>query len=319
MRLRLLILFITSLSGVLVAQDTIYVKRGKPIIAYIISKDNTEIVYKKKDQPDSSGLYTVFVADIRSIHYKNHIVADYTRIDYDENAEIHKAEEKTSRKNSIVFSLESGIELLTRNNDDDVLKLWKSNTKSGTGLEGNRFALPVYFKFTMFFGQSKRNSLTNGLGITYLPKYVYGSENNGENMIRLNNYILSDIVDFSHSLNLKKTVFIVIATGIDIYFLSGNLKLGSIAYSNILDEAVPVSPRLAAGLDLVISDRFTFNIRLGCNISKNDFLSYYTVSNRTDGDIGRINLKGPYILLNMTWNFWYFKNRLKFKPGKDQI
>ena len=80
MRLKLFLFFIIVLPAYCIAQDTIFVKNGQVIPAIIIEKNNTEIKYRRFGPPESAAIYSIFVSDISSIHYKDGIIADYSQV-----------------------------------------------------------------------------------------------------------------------------------------------------------------------------------------------------------------------------------------------
>ena len=91
MRIFFLSLSLFVFSNILIAQDTIYLKSGEKIPAEIIEKGEVELKYKKIQQLESVAIYSVFMIDIASIHYKNGSVVDYSK--YDPNSNIKQEKE----------------------------------------------------------------------------------------------------------------------------------------------------------------------------------------------------------------------------------
>jgi hypothetical protein len=314
MKSRLIFLLLLTFSVTLSAQDTIFVKNGNPIPAVIVEKNSTEVQYKKFGQPEPAAIYSLFVSDIISIHYRNGIIADYTQAGkVDENKPL-TAYETAGTMRTIRISVGAGADNFYRNSSDPLLEFWRYHTGNNDAVLGwNSVAIPVSIKTTFVIGASGRNWLGDELQIVITPKdAINASAFSGTTALQLHNNYVSIILFYGHTLNHKRTVAALLEPGLDLSMMNGYFKFGTDVYDVALDFGTGF--HIATGLDWIISKRFTANCRFGYRTMKTKemhkdetsstgYSSFY-VTNKTDGDLLTINWNGPYISAGLNLNFY---------------
>jgi hypothetical protein len=320
MRERLFVMFFVLFSGIASAQDTIFVKSGEVIPVKIVSKDNTEIKYKKFGQPEPAGIYSVFVSDIKSIHYEDGIIADYTVPD--ENSINNKPQTTLQMAGKMgVIKISAGISgnYSNRNGSDNLLLFWQY--RNGTNVPEIEWK-PVYYsiemKATFVIGQTGRNFLGDELQLIVTPKNaIYSTNADGSNGISLRSFYTNIILFYGHTLNHKKTLFAVFEPGLDIAPMSGYLKLSNITYD--IPGNIGFGLHLAVGADWVISKRVQVSFRVGQRFMKIEEYnkdsgsstgwSQFYVNHAINDDLVNVKWNGPYASLGLSWSFYA---KLKF-------
>ena len=312
MKAKLLFLLLIVVSGLLSAQDTIYVKNGKPIPATIIEKNNTEVKYKKFGQPEPAAIYSIFVTDIASIHYKDGIIADYTQTGMTDENKPKTAIEMAGSMKSIRISFGLRGEYFIRNPSDDLLTFWRYYTGDPRAeIEGNPIAIPIVMRATFTLGSTKRNWMGDEVQVVLMPKDAINAVNNGgASEIKLGNNIASIILFYGHTLNHKRSLAAILEPGLDLGFSDGFIKLSNKTYD--LSNNFGMGFHIALGADWVISRRFTADFRLGYrtmkikemhkdNTSTTGYSTFYVPG--TTEDL-KISWNGPYATLGLSWNFY---------------
>ena len=139
MKAQFLLLSLLLISGIVSAQDTIFVKTGEVIPAVIVEKTSMEIKYKKFGQAESAAIYSVFVSDIKSIHYKDGIIADYMQSDENTgNTQPQSAIDMSGTMKSMRLSVGLSYEKFNRNPDDNLQLFWQDiNGPNSPEITGN--------------------------------------------------------------------------------------------------------------------------------------------------------------------------------------
>ena len=265
----ILLLFLFGFPLVLSAQDTIFVRTGQIIPVVIVEKNNTEIKYKKFGQPEPAAIYSVFVSDVKSIHYKDGIIADYTQAgqpstDNKPAAPIAKA----GTMNAIKFSLGGGVDYFNRNSDDALLRLWRNRLKDPNAtVGGNPVSYTFLFKMNMALGNMKRNWLGDEVQFIINPSDAINATNStGTYEIKLKNFYSNLTIYYARSLNHKNNLLATIETGLDMAFMSGYIKDDNISYN--MYGNVGGGFHAAVGVDWFLSKRITASLRGGYRSGK---------------------------------------------------
>lgn len=313
MKLRILSLLLLAFTGILSAQDTIFVKNGQVIPAVIVEKNNTEIKYKKFGQPGSAAIYSVFVTDIRSIHYQDGIIADYSQAG--KTAPVpEKPIEKAGTMKAIKWSIGGGVDYFARNTDDALLEFWRYQTGDpNEEIGGNPLSFPFFFKMNMALGNMKRHWIGDELQVRITPSdAIYAVNDDGSDEISLGNIYSSISMYYGRSLNHKNNLLVIIEPGLDISFsMTGTIKLNNIVYE---ETGMGMGFHIATGLDWLISKRFTASLRGGYRFMKTKeehkdetatwgYASFYTNPSVND-ELLTIKWNGPYVNFGLQWSFY---------------
>lgn len=318
MKTIILLFLIFAFPLILAAQDTIFVKTGQKIPAVIVEKNNTEIKYKKFGQPEPAAIYSVFISDIKSIHYKDGIIADYTQAglpatDIKPAAPIEKA----GTMGSIKFSLGGGVQNFNRNTDERLLVFWRDrlgDPKATIG--GNPISFPINFKMNMALGNMQRHWLGDEVQFFVTPSdAIYATNSNGSYEIKLKNFYTSIIMYYGRSLNHKNNLLAIIEPGLDLAFMSGYIKLNNTTY-NIYGN-IGGGFHAALGLDWLISKRFSASLRGGIRSMKTkamwedrnvDPIKYYNFTvfgpPSTNKELLAVKWNGTYVSFGLQWSFY---------------
>jgi len=317
MRERLFVLFLLLFSGIASAQDTIFVKSGEVIPVKIVSKDNMEIKYKKFGQPEPAGIYSVFVSDIKSIHYEDGIIADYTVPD--ENSINNKPQtplEMAGKMGAWKISVGASGNYSNRSGSDNLSLFWQY--RNGTNIPKIEWN-PVYYsldlKFSSVLGHTGRNLLGDELQLIITPKDAIHSINaDGSNEIGLRTFYFNAIMFYGHTLNHKKSLFAIFEPGLDIASMSEYLILTNEKYDIL--GSMGIGLHLAIGADWIISRRVQVSFRVGQRFMKIEEGAFKDSTSSTgwsafyiNGDPVSVKWNGPYASLGLSWSFY---SKLKF-------
>ena len=314
MKTQILLLSFVLLSGVVSAQDTIYVKNGRPIPATIVEKNNIEIKYKRFGAPEPAAIYSVFISDITSIHYKDGIVADYTlqgKAETDNRPKTANELAGTMRAIKISFGLSGAT--FNRNGSDNLMLFWKNENGINNPIGGNTTYFPISLKMNFLLGQSGRNWMGDELQLIFTPDdAIYASNTSGSNEIKLKSFYYNIILYYGHTLNHKKNLAGIIEPGLDLAFMSGLIKLNNTTYD--ISGNFGAGFHLALGADWVISKRLLASARVGqrfmtikeshkSSISSTGYQTFY-VNKAVNDDLLSIKWTGPYASLGLCWSFY---------------
>jgi hypothetical protein len=318
-RLLLFLLFVFPL--ILPAQDTIFVKTGQVIPATIVDKNDIEIKYKKFGQPEPAAIYSVFISDVKSIHYKDGIIADYTQAGQPvTDNKPAAAIEKAGTMNAIKFGIGGGVQNFNRNTDDRLLVFWRDrlgDPKATIG--GNPRSFPIIFRMNMALGNMKRNWLGDEVQFFLTPSdAIYATNSTGSYEIKLKNFYTSIIMYYGRSLNHKNNLLAIIEPGLDLAFMSGYIKLFNTTKNK--SETYNMYGNLgggfhaALGLDWLISRRFTASLRGGIrsmktkamwedrSVSPTKYYNFYV--DPPSEELLAVKWNGPYVSFGLQWSFY---------------
>jgi hypothetical protein len=315
MKIRSLLLSLFVFSGILSAQDTIFVKNGQVIPAVIVEKNNTEIKYKKFGQQGSAAIYSVFVSDIKSIHYQDGIIADYT-LAGQPGAEPVKVKpiENAGTMKAIKWSFGVAADYFARNTDDALLEFWRYHTGDpNEEIGGNPLSFPVFFKMNMALGNMKRNWIGDEVQVRITPSdAIYAVNDDGSDEISLGSIFTNISMYYGRSLNHKNSLLAIIEPGLDIsWTTTGTIKINNTVYE---ESGMGMGFHIAAGLDWLISKRFTASLRGGyrsMNIKEEHidetatwgYSSFYTTTS-ANGELLSFKWKGAYVNFGLQWSFY---------------
>jgi hypothetical protein len=312
MKPRLLLLSFLFITGILSAQDTIFVKTGEVIPAVIVEKNSMEIKYKKFGQPEPAAIYSVFISDIKSIHYSDGIVADYMQSD--ENTGKTKAlssKDMAGTMSVMRFSFGFGVESFKRNTDDNLQLFWQNiNGATGAPITGNPVSFPINLKMNSAIGRSGRNWIGAELQLIFTPEdAIYSINSSGSNELMLKNFYYNIIAIYGHTLNHKKTAVLMLEPGLDLGFMSGFIKINNNTYD--ITGNLGVGFHIATGFDYLISRRLLLSARIGqrfmeieesheSSTSSTGYSSFY-VDPPSNMDLLSVKWNGTYVSLGLSF------------------
>ena len=312
MKAQYLLLSFLFFSSLVSAQDTLFVKGGQVIPVTIISKDAMELKYKKFGQPESAAIYSVFISDILSIHYKDGIVADYTATGQVENNKPAKPLELAGTMKAAKFSFGVDVGYFKRNESDNLLLFWKDYTGSSIpGAKSNPFYFPINIEMSFPMGNMGRNWAGDDVQLIFTPKdAIHYSNASGSNEIMLHTFYLNIGVYYGHTLNHKKNIIAIIEPGLDLAFMSGFIKINNSNTKITSNEGMGF--HIALGTDWIISKRLLASVRVGqrfmkidesheSSLSKTGFASFIVPS--TGEDLS-VKWNGLYASAGLSFNFY---------------
>lgn len=308
-------LLFLSISFLLTAQDTIFVKNGQVIPAVILEKNSTEIKYKKFGQPEPAAIYSVFTSDISRIHYSDGITADYSQAGQstgDDKPET--ALEMAGTMKSIRWSIGVSADYFNRNMNDDLLLFWQDKTgdKNET-IESNPYSLPLLLRMNTMLGRSGRNRLGTELQLQLTPvDAIYANDKSGANEIMLRNFYYNITLYYGHTLNHRQSLVGVIEPGVDFGFMSGHIKLSNTKYE--ISGNLGVGFHTAVGADWIISKRIMASARAGYRMmntkeshensaSSTGYSSFYVDPGASE-DLLKVSWNGTYFSFGLSWSFY---------------
>jgi hypothetical protein len=320
MKAQYLILSFLLFSSIISAQDTLFVKGGQRIPVTIIGKDAMELKYKKFGQPEPAAIYSVFISDILSIHYKDGMVADYTSKGTTETKpETPLALAGTMK--AAKFSLGMSINYFKRNETDNLLLFWKDRTGSSIpGAISNPVYFPINIKMSFPMGNMGRSWAGDDFQLIFTPKdAIHFSNASGSNEIMLNTFYGNIGLYYGHTLNHKKNLIAIIEPGLDIAFMSGFIKLNNT--KTTISGNNGMGFHIALGTDWIISKRLLASIRIGQRfmtikeqhkISETSFATYYVHPSINEDKLS-VKWNGLYAGAGLSFNFY-----AKMKTGQKK-
>ncbi len=312
MKAKLFLLLLILPCTWLKAQDTIFVKNGKPIPAIVTEKNNTEIKYKKYGAPEPAAIYSIFVTDVKSIHYSDGIVADYNaEADYPAEERPLTAYEMAGSMLAVKFSTGITADYFILNKDQDLQKLWQLATGNNKAeLGGNPLNIPILIKMGLILGKSARNWLGDELQLIITPQdAIYATAYDGTYEIKLRNFYYNITMFYGRAINHKKNLLAMIEPGVDLTFMSGYMKFNNTKY--LISGNLGTGFHIATGADWIISRRLMVNGRVGYRMlkvkeshEKEDGSSsgYFYAPGTTDQL--KIRWNGPYASLGLFFSVY---------------
>lgn len=321
-KLLLLLLFCSFVK--LSAQDTIFVKSGEVIPAVIIEKTTMEIKYKKVGQAEPAAIYSVFISDIKSIHYSDGIIADYMQTDENTGKiQPQTAIEQSGTMKAMRLSIGMSIEKFNRNTDDNLKLFWDNiNGANSPEITGNPVSYPINLRMSFVLGQSGRNWLGDELQLIFTPKDAIHSVNaSGTNELMFRNFYYNIILFYGHTLNHKKTAALMIEPGLDLGFMSGFIKINNTTYD--ISGNLGMGFHIATGVDWLITKRLLATARVGqrfmtieesheSSTSSTGYSSFY-VDPPSNMDLLSVKWNGPYFTFGLSYCFY-----VKMKNGRAE-
>ena len=316
MKKELFFLLVLFFSVKVQAQDTIFVKTGEVIPAIIISKNNTEIQYKKFGQKEPAAIYSVFVSDIKSIHFSDGIIADYTAPLVKVNKNLRPVELAPVMG---IGKLSVGMSAcrFSRGTNDELTTFWQVNPllKNSTPVVSNPAYYPLEFRMNMVMGRALRNWISTGLELIITPNDAISAKStDGKDEISLHAFYYNIPIAYGHTINHKKNLVAFFEPALNLAFFSGNIKVNGTDHQ-VLDN-LGTGMNLSCGIDWLFSKRFHASFRAGqrfLNVkeshkdasSSTGYSSFY--SNPMKGnDLLNFKVNGPYISAGLYWSM-YFK------------
>lgn len=315
MKKELLFLMLLLFSVKALSQDTIFVKTGEVIPALIVSKDNTEIKYKKFGQKEPAAIYSVFVSDVKSIHYSDGIVADYTAT--------QAAGKGPQRPIDLAPMMGIGklsfgmcVTQFNRNTSDELTKFWQVNPllKNTSDVNSNPRYYPLEFRMNMVMGRAMRNWIGTGLQLIITPDdAITAKSTDGKDEINLHGFYYNIPLYYGHTINHKKNLIAIFEPALNLAFYSGNIMVNGVDYK--IASNLGSGMNLGFGVDWLFSKRFHASFRAGQRYlkikeshvnekSSTGYSSFYT--NPPEEDLLTIKVNGPYVSVGLYWSM-YFK------------
>jgi hypothetical protein len=312
---KFLFFFLFTFTGILNAQDTIFVRNGQIIPAIVVEKNNTEIKYKKFGQPEPAAIYSIFVSDILSIHFKDGIIADYTM------AGQPGADDKPATAigtagtmKSIKFSVGLNADHINRNINNDLLEFWRFQVDDPNAVTGgNSLSFPFLFRMTFVVGNSGRNFLGDELQLILTPSdAIYATNDNGSYEISLGTFYYNITMFYGRALNHKRNMIGIVEPGFDLGFISGYIKLDDTKYN--IRGNLGTGFHFATGIDWVISKRIVASGRAGyrsmkaeeSHVSSTSSTGYsqFYVNPSVSEKLLTVKSNGSYFSFGLTWSFY---------------
>jgi hypothetical protein len=315
MKKELVFLMLLLFSVKATAQDTLFVKTGEVIPAVIVSKDNTEIKYKKFGQREPAAVYSVFVSDLKSIHYSDGIVADYTA-----TQAVSEGPQRPIKLAPLMgigkLSLGMSVTQFSRNTSDELTEFWQVNPllKNTSPVTSNPKYYPLEFRMNMVMGRAKRNWIGTGLQLIFTPDDAISAvSTDGKDKISLHGFYYNIPLYYGHTINHKKNLIAIFEPALNIATYSGNIMVNGVDYKLVSNLGTGMN--LGVGVDWLFSKRFHLSLRAGqrflkikeshkSEASSTGYSSFYT--NPPDKDLLTIKVNGPYVSAGLYWSM-YFK------------
>jgi hypothetical protein len=315
MKSKLLMLAFIVFTGILSAQDTIFVKNGQVIPAVIIEKNSTEIKYKKYGQAESAAIYSIFVSDISSIHFSDGIVADYSAAGQSGTQyKTATAYELAGTMRAVKWSFGLNLDYFNRNTDDELLIFWRDKLSDpDAAIDGNPLSIPIILRTSFVLGNSGRNWIGDELQLKFTPAdAIFATNETGSYEIKLRNFYYNITLFYGHTLNQKRNFIGIIEPGVDFGFMSGYIKLNNTEYE--ISGNLGVGFHMALGTDWIISKRILASLRAGYRImnvdeshksstSSTGYSSFY-VDPSTGDELLTVSWTGPYASFGLTYSFY---------------
>jgi hypothetical protein len=313
MKKKLFCLLLLLFSAKAVAQDTIFVKTGEVIPVVIVSKDNTEIKYKKFGQKEPAAVYSVFVSDVKSIHYSDGIIADYTAAQA-----VSKGTQRPIKLAPMMgigkFSFGMSVSKFNRSTSDALTEFWQDNLKNTSEVQSNPTYFPIEFRMNMVMGRSNRNWIGTGLQLIFTPDdAIYAKSTDGKDEINLSGWYYNIPVYYGHSLNHRKNLVAIFEPALNIATFKGNIMVNGTDYKLVSNLGTGMN--LAIGVDWLFSKRFHASIRAGQRFlkikemhkdskSSTGYSNFYT-NPAVDKDLLVIKNNGTYVSAGLYWSLYY--------------
>ncbi len=288
-------------------------KNGTTIPAEIIEKGDVELKYKKIAQPESAAIYSVFITDIASIHYKNGAIIDYSKYDPEKN----KKQEKESLKaagsvSSMRFTFGISGNYGNRNEADNLRLFWRFwNNDNSLDMKGNNLSYAFNLGFGTALDGNKRNWFGGAAQLLFTPSDAIHVTNyyHGSNEIKLKMFYMNIMFFYGHTLNYKKNLLLMFDPGIEMGNMGGFIKIYDTSYK--VSGTSKISAHLATGLDWIISKRIIASLRVGqrfmnvkefhkSTMSKTGYSSFY-VNPIANNNTVIVNWSGTYINLGLSF------------------
>lgn len=299
-------------STTLVAQDTLFMKDGAKIPADIIEKGEVELKYKKSTHPESAAIYSVFITDIASIHYKNGAIIDYSK--YDPNSNLKQEKESLKEAGTVStmrFTLGVSGNYGYRNEDDKLRLFWRFwNNDDRLEMAGNKMSYAFNLGFGTALDGNKRNWFGANVQLLFTPSDAIHVTNyyHGSNEIKLKMFYMNIMFYYGHTLNHKKNLLLMFDPGIEMGNMGGFIKIYDTSYK--VSGTSKVCAHLATGLDWIISKRILASLRVGqrfmnvkeshqSTTSKTGYASFY-VNPTANQDLVSVNWSGTYVNIGIS-------------------
>jgi hypothetical protein len=323
MRSLLFCLIFLAFTGVIKSQDTIFLKTGEIIPAIIVEKGEVELKYKKFAQPEPAGIYTVFISDVASIHYKNGSVAALSTSNQNVGNTVNNQTTHYDPAAPVMkFNIGISGTYFKRNESDNLLLYWRyKNQNNNLDLGGNQRCFSLNLSMCSPMGGTKRNWFGATLQLAFTPSNAISASNiyNGLlNEIKLNTFYYNIIMFYGHSLNHKKNLIVIFEPALDLAMMSGSIKVDGTSYK---ESGMSGGSHFALGLDWIISKRILASFRAGERFMKikeehedktlsSGFGSFY-VNPQINNDLVSVNWSGPFASIGLSYSLYG-----KMRPGR---
>ncbi|MCB8994621.1 MAG: hypothetical protein H6538_03325 [Bacteroidales bacterium] len=307
MKSKLLVLLFLASPLLIHAQDTIFMKSGVIIPAKDIVVGDVEIRYKKYEQTEPAGIYTVFKEDVSTLHYSGG-----KEIVFPDSSPVR--EKELDNKTGLTFRLRVGLSenYFNRDSDDKLLAFWRyHNQDPSIGLNGKNSFRAINLSMLAAVGGSQRHWMGAGLQLIATPKKsIFGSNYyNGLNEINLRSLYYNISFIYGRSINYKKNLVLLFKPSLDIGLMSGEIILYDISYKESMISGM--GSDFSLGLDWIISKRLTLNFEAGKR-----FITYKESHPSTSSSTGYANFYVNHSvnndLVSINWGGFYFGAGLNF-------
>lgn len=298
------------------SQDTIFMKNGNILPAWVQETDEVEIKYKKFNQPESESVYSVFIYDVSEIRFKNGRVQKYNRTDlYDINHSRYKSPIEEYAGMMWKFSFGVAENRFSRSPKDNLLTFWNwRNQTTGLSIQNNPRFMAFNFTMASALGASKRNWFGALFQIIGSPdNAISASYQNGLflNELSLKTFHMNVSMFYGHSVNYKKNLIAVFEPSMEMGTMNGFINLDGKEYR--VNAMSGFSSHFAVGMDWIISKRFLASVRGGKRFMKieeshkdessSTYYSRFYANRSINDDMLFVNWGGYYVSLGISVSF----------------
>lgn len=296
--------------GIISAQDTIFVKNGNIIPAIIVSKDNTVVKYRSAAGTESTAVHTIFVSDIKDIHYANGRVDNMKSGNKMPEEKSRSAFQRAGEYNIGRISFGAGPGLFVRSNSDNLNEFWSMGSNR-QALGGNPVLFRYELKMSFVTSYSKRSWVSCGLQVYMLQdNAIYATGNNEMDKISFTSSFGGITLNYGYAFNAKKNLVAIFDPGIDFSGMDGYIKISGITYD--LYTKSKTGWHLGTGIDWLFSKIFHASLRAGYRFSKPVNENHFDYNSPThyshfniNGNPVQIKWNGPYVSLALSASVYF--------------
>ena len=255
------------------------------------------------------------VSDIKSIHYSDGIIADYTQTanPLTGNKKERPIDNAGTMK-AVRWTVGVNMDNFDRNSNDNLLIFWRNQVgNKDAEIGGNTRFIPILLKMSFVIGNSGRNYLGDELQLVFTPSDAIFARNTAGNYeIKLQNFYYNIVIFYGHTLNHKRNLIGIFDPGINLGFMSGTIKLNNTVYN--ISGNLGSGYNIGSGIDWLITKRLMASGRAGYRTMKTkeshesatsstNYASFY-INHAVSDDLLDVKWNGPYFSVGLAWSFY---------------